>query len=442
LDPEQDSERRSAATETDRSHRRRHIIGFWVVATAFFVTLAFSTLPTPLYVLYQARDHFSSAMLTVVYGIYAAGVIGTLFLGGHVSDWVGRKRILIPALLVDVVSAAVFLAAPSLPGLLVARVVSGIAVGLATATAAAYLTELHAAGKPGVSGRHAQLVATAANLGGIGFGPLAAGLLAQYAPSPLQLSYLVFAAALIALSVLVYAVPETARQQNPAPSWRPQRIVVPRCARGRFFAATTAGLTSFAVFGIFTSLAPSFLVGTMHEKSHAVAGVVAFTAFASGAMAQIAANRLHHRKTLKLSVPILVTGLALLAAAMWLSNLPLFVVAGGVTGAGAGLVFLGALASAGETAPAESRAEVLAAFFLGAYIGLSVPVIGLGIATNYLPAREVMLGFVVVAAMSVTGAVRVTLRARQLPTHLLDTASSQQDAGTALETEIEPKSAS
>jgi Tfp pilus assembly protein PilN len=116
---------------------------------------------------------------------------------------------------------------------------------------------------------------------------------------------------------------------------------------------------------------------------------------------------------------------------MWLSNLPLFVVAGGVTGAGAGLVFLGALASAGETAPAESRAEVLAAFFLGAYIGLSVPVIGLGIATNYLPAREVMLGFVVVAAMSVTGAVRVTLRA-----------SSQQDAGTALETEIEPKSAS
>lgn len=411
LDLQQDPERRSAATEKNRSHRRRHVIGFWVVATAFFVTLAFSAVPTPLYVLYQARDHFSSAMLTVVYGIYAAGVIGTLLLGGHVSDWLGRKRILIPALLVDVVAAAVFLAAPSLPGLLVARVVSGIAVGLATATATAYLTELHAAGKPGASRRHAQLVATAANLGGIGFGPLAAGLLAQYAPAPLQLSYLVFAAALIALSLLLYLVPETARQQNPRPGWHPQRIVVPRHSRGRFLAATTAGATAFAVFGIFTSLAPSFLLGTMHEQSHAVAGAVTFATFAAGATAQIALNRLHHRKTLKLSVPILVTGLALLAAAMWLPNLPLFVVAGGITGAGAGLLFRGALASAGETAPAESRAEALAAFFLGAYLGLSVPAIGLGIATNYLPAREVMLGFVVVAAMSATAAVRVTLRA-------------------------------
>jgi MFS family permease len=108
-DLEQDLERRNAATETNRSHRRRHVAGFWVVATAFFVTLAFSAVPTPLYVLYQARDHFSSAMLTVVYGIYAAGVIGTLFLGGHVSDWLGRKRILIPALLVDVVSGEMFI---------------------------------------------------------------------------------------------------------------------------------------------------------------------------------------------------------------------------------------------------------------------------------------------------------------------------------------------
>jgi MFS family permease len=411
-DLEQNLERRNAATETNRSHRRRHVAGFWVVATAFFVTLAFSAVPTPLYVLYQARDHFSSAMLTVVYGIYAAGVIGTLFLGGHVSDWLGRKRILIPALLIDVVSAAIFLLAPSLPGLLVARVVSDIAVGLATATAAAYLTELHAAGKPGAAGRHAQLVATAANLGGIGFGPLAAGLLAQYAPAPLRLPYLVFAVALVALSFLLFVVPETAPQRNSAPGWRPQRIVVPRHSRGRFFAATGAGFTSFAVFGIFTSLAPSFLAGTMHEQSHALAGAVAFTTFASGAIAQIAANRLHHRKTLKLSVPILVTGLILFAAAMWLPNLPLFVIAGSLTGAGAGLVFRGAVANAGETAPAESRAEVLAAFFLGAYIGLSVPAIGVGIATNYLPAREVMLGFVVVAAMSVTAAVRLTLRAR------------------------------
>jgi MFS family permease len=181
----------------------------------------------------------------------------------------------------------------------------------------------------------------------------------------------------------------------------------------------------------------------MHEHSHALAGAVAFTTFAAGATAQIATYRLHHRKTLNLSVPTLVTGLALLAAAMWLPNLPLFVVAGGITGAGAGLVFRGALTSAGETAPAESRAEVLAAFFLGGYIGLSVPVIGLGLglASNYLPAREVMLGFVIVAAISVTTAVRITLQARRRPAHRLGRHHCRTTRGTALDREITPKSA-
>ncbi len=81
--------------------------------------------PTPLYVLYQRRDHFSTITVTLVYAVYAVGVIGSLFLGGHVSDWVGRKRIFVPALLVNVAGAAVFLLAPSLAGLLIARVISG-----------------------------------------------------------------------------------------------------------------------------------------------------------------------------------------------------------------------------------------------------------------------------------------------------------------------------
>ncbi len=57
------------------------------------------------------------------------------------------------------------------------------------------------------------------------------------------------------------------------------------------------------------------------------------------------------------------------------------------------MVFKGSLAVAASTAPPQSRAEVLAGFFLGAYIGLSVPIIGLGIATMYVPARDAMLVF-------------------------------------------------
>jgi Major Facilitator Superfamily len=397
---------------TDRS--RHHSFGFWIAALAFLLNMGFSAVPTPLYVLYQRRDHFSTFMITVVYAVYAVGVIGSLFLGGHISDWIGRKRVFVVALLVNVVSALFFLFVPSLPGLLIARVISGVSVGLTTATATAYLAELHVgifgADRPR-SPRRAQVVATAANLGGIGFGPLVAGLLAQYAPQPLRLPYILFGLALVLLAVLVAVAPETDRRPEPRPAWRPQRIAVPPHARRAFFAATSAGVASFAVYGVFNSLAPTFLAGTLHESSYAVAGAVAFAAFAAGAVAQIAFSRAAVPLMLRVSVCVLIPGLALLVGGMWLPSLAMFVIGGVVTGAGGGLVFRGALVAAGATAAPESRAEVLAGYFLGAYVGLSVPVVGLGIATQYAPARDVMLVFVVIVAVAILSAVRAVLTA-------------------------------
>jgi MFS family permease len=383
-----------------------------VAALAFLVNMGFSAVPTPLYVLYQRRDHFSTFMVTIVYAVYAAGVIASLFLGGHVSDRVGRKRVFVPALLVNVASAVVFLLAPSLPGLLIARVISGISVGLTTATATAYLAELHAGifgAEPPRSPRRAQVVATAANLGGIGVGPLAAGLLAQFAPQPLRLPYILFGLVLVLLAALVALSPETARRPDPAPAWRPQRIAVPPRARPVFYAATAAGFASFAVYGVFNSLAPSFLAGTLHENSAAVAGAVAFAAFAAGALAQIALGRAGLRLTLRASMLILIPGLALLSGGMWLPSLTMFVIGGAVTGAGGGLVFRGALVAAGGTALPESRAQVMAGFFLGAYAGLSVPAVGLGIATQYAPARDVMLVFVGIVAVAIAASVRAVI---------------------------------
>jgi MFS family permease len=393
---------------------RHHSFGFWVAALAFLVNMGFSAVPTPLYSLYQRRDHFSTFMVTVVYAVYAVGVIGSLFLGGHVSDWIGRKQVFVPALLLNVVSALVFLLAPSLPGLLIARVITGVSVGLTTATATAYLAELHVgifASEPARSPRRARVVATAANLGGIGVGPLVAGVLAQFAPQPLRLPYIVFGGVLILLAVLVALSPETAVRPEPAPAWRPQRIAVPPSARGAFFAATAAGLASFALFGVFNSLAPSFLAGTLHESSAAVAGAVAFAAFAAGAVAQILLSRLGVNATLRISMAILTPGLALLIGGMWLPSLVMFVIGGVLTGAGAGLVFRGALVAASAAAPAESRAEVLSGFFLGAYVGLSVPVLGLGIATRYAPARDVMLVFVAIVIVALVASLRAVLGA-------------------------------
>jgi MFS family permease len=392
-----------------------HSIGFWVVAVAFLLNMAFSAVPTPLYVLYQQRDGFSNLMVTIVFGVYAVGVIGSLFLGGHLSDWVGRRRVFVPALLTNAASAVVFIVDPSLAGLIVARVISGVSVGLTTATATSYLAELHASARPSASERRAEAVATGSNLGGIGFGPLAAGLLAQFAPAPLVLPYVVFGIALVGAAVAVALSPETVRRPDPRPRYRPQRVAVPVGGRSLFYAATLAGLAAFAVFGVFNSLVPSFLAGTLHQSSHAIAGAVPFAAFAGGAAAQILGARTPAPVLLRWSIPTVTLGLALTAAAMWSSSLAMFVIGGVVAGAGAGLVFKGSLAVAASTAPAGSRAEVLAGFFLGAYIGLSVPVVGLGVVTQYIPARDAMLVFAALAAVAIAASVRAVTRRSTAP---------------------------
>jgi MFS family permease len=381
--------------ELDRRPRRpgRHRAGFWLVAYCFAVTIAFSAVPAPLYVLYQARDGFGAFTLTLIFAAYAVGVIVSLLLAGHLSDWTGRRRMLAAAIAVNLVSGVLFLTWPSVPGLLVARFVSGISIGLLTATATAHLTELHQA--TGRGGGRAGTVATAANLGGIGLGPLLAGLLAQYGPDPLHLSYYVSEALMLAGLLALALVPETVTRPEPRPAYRPQRVSVPPASRPAFWAAGSAGAVMFAVFGLFTSLAPSFLAGTLHERSHALAGLTAFAVFGAAALSQILLARLPLRRLLGLGIALLVAGLAGVTVAAWVASLPLLLAGGVLAGAGAGATFKGAVTTVIRIAPEQSRGEALAGLFLAAYLGLAVPVIGLGIATQYLSAPVALLGFAV-----------------------------------------------
>jgi hypothetical protein len=388
--------------------------GYWVVALALLFTMATSTLPTPLYVLYQRRDHFSSLMVSIVFAVYAAGVIASLFLVGHVSDWLGRRRVMAVGLFMNVGSAVLFMVAPSLSGLIIARVISGLSIGLTTATATAYLAELHVRAHPNAPRRRAQIAAIALNLGGIGLGPLIAGVLAQFAPAPLVLPYFIVGLVLAILATFVLATPETVAVAVPRPRWHPQRVVVPVAARHQFMAACLAGLAAFAVYGVFSSLVPRFLADTMGITSHAIAGVVAFTVFGSGALAQMVLNRLTPVTLLKSGTPSLLAGLTLLVIAMWSADLTLFVIGTVATGVGTGLIFRGAMASAAGSAPRDSQAEALAGFFLGAYVGLSVPVVALGIASGLASARTLMLIFVIAVALATILSVRSVVRASHM----------------------------
>ncbi len=408
----------------DRAIRRgpaRHRTGFWLVTYAFTVTIAFSAVPTPLYVLYQARDGFGSVTLTLIFAVYALGVALSLLLAGHLSDWAGRRRMLAVAIAVNLVSGVLFLTWLSVPGLLVARFVSGVSIGLLTATATAHLTELHrAARRPagsggsrpsGGSGGLANAVSTAANLGGIGLGPLLAGLLAQYGPDPLHLSYFVVEGLMLAGLLGLALVPETVITPDPRPAYRPQRVSVPPASRRAFWAAGSTAAVMFAVFGLFTSLAPSFLAGTLHEGSHALAGITAFAVFGAAALSQILLTRLPLHRLLGIGIALLVLGLTAVTVAVWVPSLALLLVGGVVAGAGAGATFKGAVATVIAIAPEQARGEALAGLFLAAYLGLAVPVIGLGIATQYLSAPDALLIFVAALLAALAAVSRRLFRA-------------------------------
>lgn len=362
---------------------RRHDAGFWLIAIAFLIAMAFSTVPAPLYPLYQQRDHFSAFTVTIVFAVYAVGVVASLLLVGHVSDWVGRKHILIPALGLEVLAAVLFLVWPALPGLIVARLINGLAIGMITATATAHLHELHTASRPGTGHGRFEVVSTAANIGGLGVGTLIAGFLAQFVTSPLRTPYVVFIVLLLLSIIAVALAPETVEQLPNRPRYRPQRISAVHGDRASFLVAAATAFTAFAIFGLFTSLAPGFVAGTLHHPSRLLAGIIVFLVFGAAALAQTAANRMSLTVRLGLGLLGEAAGLVLLAIGMRDASLAAFLIGGALAGAGAGVLFKSAVGTIVAMAAAEARGEALAGLFLIAYLGLIVPTLGLGIATRY-----------------------------------------------------------
>jgi MFS family permease len=181
---------------------------------------------------------------------------------------------------------------------------------------------------------------------------------------------------------------------------------VPPRARGRFLAAAVGATIAFALFGLVTSLAPSFLEGTLHQPSHALAGVVSFAMFAAAALAQTLSSSRAPQQLLVSAVPALLAGVALLTLAVWLPtpSFAVFLAGDVIAGVGAGLMFKGAIATVSEIALPEHRAEALAGLFLAAYLGLAGPVIGLGALTQIASTRVSLLVFSGLLALGIVAA--------------------------------------
>ena len=394
-----------------RRGRLSRTTGFWAVAASMSVLTAFSTAPSALYGLYRRQDHLSSITVTVVYAVFAAGIVTSLLLVGHTSDWYGRRTLLVPALLTGLAAAVIFANSTSLPALFVGRVLTGLALGTATATATAFLTDLDA-GPNGVPTRRAQIVSTVANVGGLAVGPVAAGLLATYIPSLPRLIYVILAVLLGLAVAATWAVPEVRPLPTPRPRYRPQRLALPAGVRTQFGAALTGDFLVFTVYGVFAGLASAFLSGPLHRSSPVLAGLTVFIAFGVGALTQVTTRNWPLRRLLAVGIPVLILGLAVIVAAAWVRppSLAFFLTGAALLGIGTGSIFRSTLSVVISTAPAGDRASALALFFVVGYIGLSLPVVGAGIALQYVSFKVILLTFAVVIAAGILLASRLLLR--------------------------------
>lgn len=385
--------------------RRR--IGFWIVAAVLGAFLIGASAPSPLYTVYAARWHFSAIMITVIFAVYALALLITLLTSGRLSDSLGRKPVILVALLVQMLSMVLFLLAGSVTTLVIARIAQGMATGLVTAAVSAALIDLQPAERPGRGPLMNAVMPTA----GLAVGALLAGILVQFAPLPIRLVYLVMLIIYVGLAVAVVTVPETATARTPV-DLRPRLGVRPQ-ARKEFLSALPSLVACWALGGLYLSLGPSLILQLERSSSHVLGGALVTVLCGSGALASVILQRLPPARIMTIGCALLIVGVAAAVVALMIVSGPALMISSVIAGAGFGAAFLGAFRHLVATADPASRAGLITAIYLVAYLSFALPAVVGGVAVNRIGLRPTTIAYaIVVALLTLTSLVAMRVRAR------------------------------
>ena len=296
--------------------------------------------------------------------------------------------------IVFLVAAPVHAHAGGLLLLLVGRFLSGLSAGVFTGTATAALTDF-----AGPHTTRATVVAAVANIGGLGLGPLVAGALAKHATRPLTTPYAVHLVLLVLAAAVLLRIPEPVEVRRPR-RLTVQRLGVPASLRTIFISAGTAGFAGFAVLGFFTAVTPATL-GLLGHHDPLLTGVVVFVVFAASAVGQVISIRVPAQVALIGGTALLVVGTAVIGTGIGTSSLPVLIAGGVITGLGQGCSFRSALGAIVGASPGEQRAAVSSSFFAVCYVGISLPVVGIGALSDAIGLKETAVIFAAaIAALS------------------------------------------
>jgi MFS family permease len=129
--------------------------------------------------------------------------------------------------------------------------------------------------------------------------------------------------------------------------------------------------------------------------------------FTAGVVSQLATTSWKASRVLALGTVLMLVGLVLLVVSVRLStpSLAMFLISGTLIGAGAGAVFKGTTGIVLEASAPEDRVAMTSALLIALFVGLSVPVVGAGIALNAgASAPDTVLVFAILVGLGVAGA--------------------------------------
>jgi len=342
------------------------------------MTIMGNNIPAPLYPVYQGLWHFSTGMLTVIFAVVAVGVFPALLFLGPLSDVRGRRPVLLLGVALALAGAVVFILAQGVAWLIVARLLQGLAFGALSGTATATLTEL----EPQGSVQRAALVATVAIVSSQAIAPLLSGTLAQYAPLPTMLVYLVLAVLLVPALLGIWTIPETVKTAGASSS--APRLGVPRAIRRPFTLASVAVFSAFGTVGLISALGPSLASTLLHVQNRAVGGLVVFALLGTSALTQILCRTWPLRRNLVVGLIAMIVGLIVFVGALPLETLTVFLFGIVLTGFGQGLTYLGSQELVSSIVTAQQRGEVFSVFNLVVYLGASAAALGVGFGAGLL----------------------------------------------------------
>lgn len=384
---------------------------FWAVGGVLGVFMFAASAPSPLYGVYAARWHFSPLTLTVVFALYAFGLLSALLVTGRLSDHLGRKPVILAAIIAEMIAMACFVLANSAMVLGVARALQGLATGCALGALSAALAELSEGLGP--------VVSSAAPMLGMAAGALGSSALVQYGPAPLRLVYWLIIAGLVAGAVLVAAMRETGeRRPGSLPSLKPV-IGVPTEARPAFVTILPSLIALWALIGFYLSLAPGLIGGIERSPNLMWGGLAVFCLCVSGGAAVVLLREISSRSAILAGCVALLAGMGLTLAAIAVGAAALFLAGTVIAGVGFGLAFLGAFRSVVRVTPPARRAGVLAVFYTVSYLTFSVPIVIAGVAETHVSAHDVAMvfsgGVAVLAAIGTAASLRRPARSRPRP---------------------------